>query len=309
MEDKLNDFLRENTWRIAGELREINRDTFFREKTIGFAGKERVRRIIVDLRAALFPGVYEPNEIDESHAQVLIENSIGKAALELDSLLALALSSMCPKSQPRGCDECKGRAQEITRKLVSALPQIRMRLQEDMNAAYEGDPAAASREEILLCYPSMEAVSIYRIAHVLYEERVPIIPRMMSEYAHERTGIDIHPGASIGRAFFIDHGTGVVIGETCVIGDNVKLYQGVTLGARSFDLDAGGNPIKGIKRHPNIEDNVIIYPNATILGGDVVIGKGSVIGGNAWITRSIPPDSVVYNPITAPRIIDKGSRG
>ncbi|MBS6510255.1 MAG: serine acetyltransferase, partial [Clostridiales bacterium] len=165
-----------------------------------------------------------------------------------------------------------------------------------------GDPAAKNVEEILLSYPSVEAVSIYRLAHELFLLEVPLIPRIMTEYAHQLTGIDIHPGASIGSSFFIDHGTGVVIGETCVIGNRVKLYQGVTLGAKSFEVDEQGNPVKGVKRHPNIEDNVVIYAGATILGGDVTIGHDSVIGGNVWLVHSVPPYTTVYNAAPKPII-------
>ena len=154
----------------------------------------------------------------------------------------------------------------------------------------------------MLSYPSLEAISIFRIAHLIHTCGVPIVPRIMTEYAHRNTGIDIHPGANIGDSFFIDHGTGVVIGETCTIGDNVKLYQGVTLGAKSFPLDENGNPIKGIKRHPDIEDNVVIYAGATILGGDTHIGHDSVIGGNVWLTQSVPPHSTVFNAQPSPHI-------
>ena len=181
----------------------------------------------------------------------------------------------------------------IVSTVLDKLPIIRGALKQDVLAAYNGDPAATSYAEIILSYPGLRAIAIYRIAHELYKFNVPIIPRMMTEYAHSETGIDIHPGAQICEGFFIDHGTGVVIGETCRIGNRVKIYQGVTLGAKSFSLDADGNPVKGIKRHPDIEDDVIIYAGATILGGDTVIGKGSVIGGNVWVTESIPPYSVV----------------
>ena len=163
----------------------------------------------------------------------------------------------------------------------------------DVEAAYEGDPAAQSFEEIILAYPSLEAIAVQRMAHVLYNYGIPLIPRMMTEWVHSKTGIDIHPGAEIGSHFFIDHGTGVVIGETCVIGSHVKLYHGVTLGARSFQKDEEGNPIKGIKRHPNVGNGVVIYPGATILGGETVIGARSTIGANAFIMNSIDEDSLV----------------
>ena len=178
--------------------------------------------------------------------------------------------------------------------LVKSLPDIKAALLKDAEALYEGDPAATSIAEIILSYPGFLAIAIYRIAHKLYERKIPIIPRIMTEYAHERTGIDIHAGAKIGEYFFIDHGTGIVIGETTTIGDRVKIYQGVTLGAKSFELDDDGNPVKGIKRHPDIGNNVIIYANATILGGNTKIGDGCVIGGNVWLTRSVEAGSTVY---------------
>ncbi|MGD9497951.1 MAG: serine O-acetyltransferase EpsC [Armatimonadota bacterium] len=181
----------------------------------------------------------------------------------------------------------------VANRFMVAIPAIRRMLVLDVQAAYYGDPAAHTYAEIMLSYPGLQAITVNRIAHVLYGLAVPLIPRMMSEWAHSETGIDIHPGARIGKSFFIDHGTGVVIGETCEIGDRVKLYQGVTLGAKSFPLDEHGNPIKDIKRHPTLEDDVIVYAGATILGGDVVIGKGAVIGSNVWLTESVPPGSTV----------------
>ena len=173
---------------------------------------------------------------------------------------------------------------------ISMLPDIRETLHTDVIAAYNGDPAAKSFGEVIFCYPSIRAISNYRIAHALLKLGVPLIPRIISEMAHSETGIDIHPGATIGSYFVIDHGTGVVIGETTIIGNNVKMYQGVTLGAKSFPLDENGNPIKGIKRHPNIESNVILYSNTTILG-DITVGEGAVIGGNLWIDYDIPAGS------------------
>ena len=189
---------------------------------------------------------------------------------------------------------------------VRRLPEVRRVLETDVQAAYEGDPAATSRMEVVMAYPGMYAVTVHRLAHELYVLKVPILPRVMSELAHSRTGIDIHPGATIGEGFFIDHGTGVVIGETTVIGRNVKLYQGVTLGALSFPKDEKtGMLMKGHKRHPNVEDNVVIYAGATILGGDTVIGHDSEIGGNVWLMSSIPPNSRVYNKPPAPEIRGK----
>jgi len=183
---------------------------------------------------------------------------------------------------------------DVTLEFVGRLPQIRARVAEDLQASYDGDPAAQSLQEIVLAYPTIRALSIHRIAHELYALGVPLLPRIMSEYAHDRTGIDVHPGATIGRHFFIDHGTGVVIGETAEIGDRVRIYQGVTLGAKSIP-DAG--KVRGVKRHPTVEDDVTIYAGATILGGETVIGTGSVIGGNVWLTESVAPGShVVAEP-------------
>lgn len=177
---------------------------------------------------------------------------------------------------------------------LAAIPGIYSLLLKDIEALYEGDPAATSREEVIVAYPGFFAIVVYRIAHVLYEMRVPIIPRIMTEFVHQKTGIDIHAGAKIGEYFFIDHGTGIVIGETTVIGDHVKLYQGVTLGAKSFPKDENGNPVKGIKRHPNIGSHVVIYANATILGGSTTVGDHCVIGGNVWLTHSVEPGQTVY---------------
>ncbi len=304
---KLNEWLNDNVPNVAKSLEELKSEYYCEEKIIGFAGKESVYRILENLRTALFPGVYEKQPIDENDINITIGNSIRSAAIELNNLITKTLKNKCKDKsvKPADCHECKDLADMATIKLIEKLPEIRRVLQTDIKAAYDGDPAALSTEEIILGYPSIDALSIYRIAHVLYKEGVPIIPRIMTEYAHQRTGIDIHPGATIGDYFFIDHGTGVVIGETCTIGNHVKLYQGVTLGAKSFKLDDNGNPVKGIKRHPDIEDNVIIYAGATILGGDTVIGHDSVIGGNVWLIQSVPPFSKVNNGQPKPEIKQK----
>ncbi len=194
-------------------------------------------------------------------------------------------------------------APALAAKFAGQLPEIRRLIDTDVAAAYEGDPAATSPMEVVMAYPGLYAITVHRLAHVLYSMKVPIIPRVMSELAHSKTGIDIHPGATIGERFFIDHGTGVVIGETTVIGRNVKIYQGVTLGALSFPKDEStGMLMKGHKRHPNVEDNVVIYAGATILGGDTTIGHDSEIGGNVWLMDSIPPFSRVYNQTPFPRV-------
>jgi serine O-acetyltransferase len=307
---KLNEWLDCEASIIARKLEEQNRDYYFKDKTLGFASKENILQALQHLRSALFPGVYDKFPIDEDKTGVIIGNHIRAAAMDLDELVKQALDNHCIKAEKgtQICSKCIDRANEITLELLQKLPDIREILHTDIQAAYTGDPAAQSAEEILLCYPSIEALSVHRIAHALYKAGVPLLPRAMSEYAHQITGIDIHPGATIGRHFFIDHGTGVVIGETCTIGEHVKLFMGVTLGAKSFQLDDQGNPVKGIKRHPDIEDNVIIYSNATILGGDTRIGHDSIIGGNVWLTHSVPPYSKVYNSQPQP-VIKNGDEG
>jgi serine O-acetyltransferase len=197
----------------------------------------------------------------------------------------------------------EGEAAECAEEYLSRLPRLREILASDVSAAYDGDPAAACLDEIIFSYPGLYAVMVYRLAHELHMLGVPLIPRIMTEHAHHRTGIDIHPGTRIGRRFFIDHGTGVVVGGTAIIGDNVKLYQGVTLGAFSFDKDEEGRLVRHTKRHPTIEDDVVVYAGATILGGETVIGRGSIIGGNVWLTHSVAPGTRVLQESPALRII------
>lgn len=286
---KLSELFDQKLPAVSAKLFEAHAKFSDGESFIGNAGRTRVITLIDTLRSALFPGIYETVPVEPGSIDVFISARLRDVGITLRALLETSLSMDTDPDQ-------------IVTQFLEALPEIRALLALDIQAAYDGDPAARFQEEILLSYPGFEAVMIYRFAHVLYALGVPVIPRIMTEYAHQRTGIDIHPGAVIGRRFFIDHGTGVVIGETCVIGDNVKMYQGVTLGARSFDLDEHGNPVKEIKRHPDIEDDVIIYSGATILGGDTRIGRGSVIGGNVWLTHSVPPYSKVYNAQPAPII-------
>ncbi len=201
------------------------------------------------------------------------------------------------------CPVTERQATDCAEEFIARLPRVREILATDVKAAYEGDPAARCYDEIIFSYPGLYAIMTYRLAHELYELGVPLIPRIMTELAHSRTGIDIHPGTRVGPAFFIDHGTGVVVGSTAVIGSNVKLYQGVTLGAFSFDKDATGQLVRHTKRHPTIEDDVVIYAGATILGGETVIGRGSVIGGNVWLTHSVPPGTRVLQDSPRLRII------
>jgi len=251
-----------------------------------------------DLMSLMFPGF-------RSEALVSSEDLAETTRARMRNLHARLKTEICRslgKIPPN--EAIEARADEILCSFLSKLLQLRRVLWTDIDAAYEGDPAAKSYEEIILAYPALEAIAIYRMAHELYD-KVPLVPRIMTEWAHSRTGIDIHPGAEIGPHFFIDHGTGVVIGETSEIGSRVKLYHGVTLGARSFQKDEHGKIKKGGKRHPKVEDDVTIYPNSTILGGETVIGARSTIGGNVFIVQSVPPDSLVYYEEKQLRIMPK----
>ena len=247
---------------------------------------EQLEDIVEILRSVLFPGYFGDSNVKPDTMRYYLGAAIDKIFISLSEQIKRGLCFLCTKDEGV-CLECESRSREATIKFLGSLGRIRHLLSTDVMAAYEGDPATVSPGEIIFCYPSIQALINYRIAHELYKLDVPFIPRIISEMAHSSTGIDIHPGAEIGEKFFIDHGTGVVIGETCVIGTNVRLYQGVTLGAKSFKLDEHGNPIKGVPRHPIVEDDVIIYSGATILGR-VTIGKGAVIGGNVWLTNDVP---------------------
>lgn len=234
----------------------------------------------------LFPGYTGKRTVTKSNINFIVGDILCQVYNELSEQIERAYQYQCRIKKCDGCD-CRTMAENATQHLLTQLPRIRELLKGDVGAAFDGDPAAKSYEEIVIGYPCITAIATYRIAHELYAKEVPLVPRIMSEYAHSKTGIDIHPGAKIGKNFFIDHGTGVVIGETTIIGDNVKIYQGATLGAMSFPKDERGRIIKGGKRHPTIENNVTIYAEATILG-NVVIGEKSVIGGNVWIKESVP---------------------
>ena len=245
--------------------------------------KQEVIRIVGSLQALLFPLCFQRENARMSD-DALLESTMR----DLRDQAEAAFRFSGPEQASALPDP-----DEICDRFLERLPEVKRLLLCDVEALYEGDPAAVCREEVLLCYPGFFAISVYRLAHELYQLNVPLLPRMMTEYAHEKTGIDIHPGARIGRYFFIDHGTGIVVGETTEIGDHVKIYQGVTLGAKSFELDENGNPVKKIKRHPNIGNHVVIYANATILGGDTTIGDGCVIGGNTWLTHSVESGSII----------------
>jgi serine O-acetyltransferase len=253
-------------------------------------GRESIKNIVRSLEDLLFPGYLENVRTDNGN----LRNTTAKRAEELSQVLNLEVEKSLAFSVRLGalnCGHggCKAVAALVVDDFFEELPKIRTLLTKDLEAAVRGDPAAANADEVILSYPGLQAIAVHRIANFFQTRQIPLIPRMMSEHVHRRTGIDIHPGAQIGESFFIDHGTGIVIGETTVIGNNVKLYQGVTLGALSVKKEGSGR-----KRHPTIEDDVTIYANATILGGETVIGKGSVIGGSVWITQSIPAGSKIY---------------
>jgi serine O-acetyltransferase len=253
--------------------------------------REAVAEILADLLDILYPGFMRRQNLHIGNVEYHVGDVVDRLHDTLTQQIARALRHEQCQDEP-GAD-VEAVAQQKTVELLKRLPEVRYVLEEDVESAYIGDPAAKSHHEIVFCYPGLEAISTYRIAHELLLLGVPLLPRLMTEHAHSRTGIDIHPGARIGPGFFIDHGTGVVIGETCDIGRQVKLYQGVTLGALSFPRDADGNIIRGMKRHPTLENDVVVYANATILGGDTVVGHHAVIGSNVWLTQSVAPYTVV----------------
>ncbi|GAC1469696.1 MAG: serine acetyltransferase [Isosphaeraceae bacterium] len=248
--------------------------------------------VLGDFREILYPGYGRRQNLHMGNVGYHVGDLIDSLHDRLTQQIARAFRHDCKARDLE--HDFEAEAQQITIRLLELIPDLRNILAEDVQAAFEGDPAAKNLDEILFCYPGVSAITVFRIAHELYKLNVPLIPRMMTEYAHGKTGIDIHPGATIGRRFFIDHGTGVVIGETTRIGLGVKIYQGVTLGALSFPRDElTGQILRGVKRHPTIEDDVVIYANATILGGKTVIGHHSVVGSSAWLTRSVDPYTTV----------------
>jgi serine O-acetyltransferase len=244
------------------------------------------------LRSVLFPGYHGTSDITDDSVRFHVGATLDRVRRIMREQIRRGLCFACEEANPMRCGQCEDRTASAVSIFLSKLPEVRRLLATDVQAAYEGDPAARSPDETIICYPGLFAITHHRLAHELHRLAVPILPRIISEHAHSVTGIDIHPGASIGEEFFIDHGTGVVIGETCEIGNRVRIYQGVTLGAKSFPLDENGNPIKGIPRHPIVEDDVVIYGGATILGR-ITIGKGTVVGGNVWLTQSTPAGSKV----------------
>ncbi|MCI6809118.1 MAG: serine acetyltransferase [Spirochaetia bacterium] len=263
-----------------------------RNEEENFPNRQNVVSILTDLQSLVFPGFRTAEDIDSINLRYVtgqkVNNIIAKLTREIQKALIYTVTKTNGDTQHITESHCFKLAEKTSFALIEEIPEIRRLIQLDTIAGFNGDPAAKSPEEVILSYPGLEAILVHRIAYFLHINGVPIIPRIMSEHVHGKTGIDIHPGAKIGESFFIDHGTGVVIGETCIIGNNVKLYQGVTLGALSVQKD-----LQDKKRHPTIEDNVTIYANATILGGNTVIGKGCIIGGNTWITKSIEAGSTI----------------
>jgi serine O-acetyltransferase len=262
--------------------------------------KKVVIEVLEDLFAVLFPGYLGKEEMTKANIKYRLGSTLTSVYTRLTGEIEKSLKYICRKISGCPQDVCQKRAHVVVKELLENLPQIRATLSGDIQAAYAGDPAAVSTDEVILSYPCVLAITTYRIAHELYLEGIPLIPRIMSEHVHSLTGIDIHPGARIGKNFFIDHGTGVVIGETAEIGDNVKLYQGVTLGALSFPKDEKGNIIKGRKRHPTVGNNVVIYSGATLLGAEAIIGDNVVIGGNVWITSPVASGTKIT--ISAPEL-------
>ena len=253
--------------------------------------RDAIVAIIADFLEILYPGFGRRQNLHMGNVEYHTGDLVDGLHDQLIQQIGRALRHECAESEIN--EDLEAIAQQKAVELLRRVPALRLILERDVESAFAGDPAAKNYHEIIFCYPGLEAVTIYRLAHELVELGIPLIPRMMTEYAHSKTGIDIHPGARIGRGFFIDHGTGVVIGETCDIGVNVKLYQGVTLGALSFPRDASGNIIRGKKRHPTLEDNVVVYANATILGGDTVLGHHAVVGSSVMLTHSVAPYTVV----------------
>lgn len=268
---------------------------------LNLPSKKAVAAICDDLLQLLFPGFHDEEAVHKGSLPVLTRHRVKSLASELGDEVCKSLRTDDPTCPTE-------RAEKITTYFCQQIPDVRELLHTDIEAAYEGDPAALSHEEVILSYPCIEAIAIQRLAHVLYLQEVPMLPRMMTEWAHSRTGMDIHPGATIGTHFFIDHGTGVVIGETCTIGHHVKLYHGVTLGARSFAKDGTGHIVKGGKRHPNVGNHVTIYPNSTILGGETLIGDYSTIGANVFLLHSVPAHSLVVYEEKQLAIRDKNAK-
>jgi len=299
---RLKDELPEITERIVETYTECSRLNHLCHEPL--PNREAITDIVGDLFEVLYPGYGRRQKLHLANIGFYVGNLVDALHDKLTQQIARALRHELCQEQPH--TDWEALAQPKAMELLRQLAKIRTTLEQDVEAAFRGDPAARSHHEIVFSYPGLEAITIYRLAHELHRIGVPLIPRMMTEIAHSKTGIDIHPGATIGPGFFIDHGTGVVIGETCEIGRNVKLYQGVTLGALSFTKDDEGDLVHGnYKRHPTLRDHVVVYANATILGGKTIIGERSVIGSNVWLTEPVPPDTTVV--LEKPRLKLRGS--
>jgi serine O-acetyltransferase len=286
---RLKETLPEITEAVVATYTECSRTSHLGHKPL--PSRDAIVDILADLMDILYPGFARRQNLHMGNVEYHVGDLLDGLHDKLTQQIARALRHDYCRETPNV--DFEALAQQKTFEFFRQLPEIRGVLELDAQAAFVGDPAAKNYHEIIFCYPGLEAVTVYRLAHELLVLGVPLVPRMMTEYAHSKTGIDIHPGARIGSSFFIDHGTGVVIGETCDLGNHVKLYQGVTLGALSFPRDAAGNIIRGMKRHPTLEDDVVVYANATILGGDTTIGHHAVIGSNVWLTHSVQPYTVV----------------
>jgi serine O-acetyltransferase len=289
MKDSLNGHLDKLTAKLIASYDSDARTQRIAQRFL--PSREKIVQVLEEIRALLFPGYFGQRDMTKENAKYYIGAALVCVGTELSEQVFHCLCY----DEKGDSEPCSDSATEITTNFLARIPAIREMLALDAQAAYDGDPAAKNIDEIVYCYPGFYAVTVYRIAHELLTLGVPLMPRIMTEHAHSVTGCDIHPGAMIGKSFFIDHATGVVIGETSSIGDNVKIYQGVTLGALSFPKDERGRAIKGLKRHPTIEDNVTIYANATILGGQTVIGKGVTVSGNTFVTESVSADSLVMH--------------
>ena len=265
--------------------------------------KTAITTITIDLLRLLFPGFFDEHTIHSSELKMEVVSLMDSVSGRLEDEIYKSLEYAPPEGLAK--KDLRPHAREVTLKFLSDLPHVRELLRTDVDAAYQGDPAALSQEEVIVAYPFVEAIAVQRLAHQLYHKKIPLIPRIMTEWAHARTGMDLHPGAKIGTHFFVDHCTGTVVGETCELGNHVKMYQGVGLVARSL---SGGQQLRGTKRHPTLEDRVTVYAGATIMGGDTVIGAGSTIGANVFLTHSVPPNSLVVCEGLTMKVMSKQDR-
>lgn len=286
----------------------LKKDCLNHLDTGAIPSRQEIIKIIKELYEITHPGFSHEGILESANIGYHIGSLVNSCFDRMHIQIEKALRHNCLRDD-LPCIDCQTKSIETSINFFEVLPTLRETLRQDVKAAFTGDPAARTLDEIVICYPGVYATAIYRFAHLLHALSVPLLPRIMTEHAHSVTGVDIHPGARIGKNFFIDHGTGVVIGETCVIGNNVKIYQGVTLGAKSFPRDEKGELLRDVKRHPELEDDVTIYANATVLGGDVVIGKNSTIGGNVWVTESIPPNCLVLSEAPGLSIREKIKKG